>query len=91
VIIEWLGFLASLFTVLTVATGIAVVVDLACWRWNRRTGRKRPTMWRSGGAAGKHPWLHHRVKLCEPTQTPRWLAPLCVFHGGFDPDVLDDE
>jgi hypothetical protein len=32
VIVEWLEFMAALFTLLAVAFGIIVVVDLALWR-----------------------------------------------------------
>jgi hypothetical protein len=59
VIVEWLGFMVALFTLLAVGCGIIVVVDLALWRWKWRTGRKRPVMWRSGMAVGKRPSSRH--------------------------------
>jgi hypothetical protein len=58
-IVEWLEFLAAFFALLASAFGIIVVVDLALWRWKRRTGRKRPVMWRSGAATGKRPSSRH--------------------------------
>jgi hypothetical protein len=36
----------------------------------------------------------HRVttfRAWRPGVYGRWLAPVCVFHGGFDPDAPDDE
>jgi hypothetical protein len=59
VIVEWIGFLAALFTLLAIGCGIIVVVDLALWRWKRRTGRKRPVMWRSGVAVRDRPSSRH--------------------------------